>query len=138
MSRRAKKSDKATAAAAVIVKQSAEYLQNNPDAIKKVLKAFPQKLSANSEKITFATGITAMFYAIKDPKTGLKVKALLAAALAYFILPFDVIPDWLAGIGFTDDLAVVLMVLRQVSGSVTEEHYELARRRLQRKQQPPQ
>ena len=73
-----------------------------------------------------------MYYALKDPKTSIKVKVILAAALAYFIMPIDVIPDWILGFGFTDDLAVIVMVLKQLSGSVTEEHYSLARRRLQR------
>ena len=126
------KSDKATTAAMSAVKHGADYLQKNPDAIKKILTEFPGKLSESSGKITFATQATAMYYALRDPKTSLRVKALIAAALAYFIMPFDVIPDWIVGIGFTDDLAVVLMVLRQLAGSITEEHYELARRRLQR------
>jgi len=73
-----------------------------------------------------------MYYALRDSKTPLKVKALLGAALAYFIMPVDLIPDWIVGIGFTDDLAVVMMVLRQLAGAITEEHYELARVRLQR------
>jgi len=132
MARWFSKSDKATSAAMTAVKHSAEYLQKNPDALKKILSEFPGKLSETSGKITFATQATAMYYAVRDPKTSIKVKALLGAALAYFIMPFDLIPDWIVGFGFTDDLAVVMMVLRQVSGSITEEHYDLARRRLQR------
>ena len=119
--------------AAKVFQQIAVHLQRNPDAIKKITNAFPSKLDKSAEKISFATGITAMYYAIKDPNTSTKVKALMAAALAYFIMPIDVIPDWLVGIGFQDDLGVVLMVLRQVAGEVTPEHYELARRRLKRK-----
>lgn len=126
------KSDKVATAATAVVKQGAEYLQKNPDALKKILSEFPGKLSEVSGKITFATQATAMYYAVRDPKTSMKVKALLGAALAYFIMPFDLIPDWIVGFGFTDDLAVVMMVLRQVAGSVTQEHYELAGRRLQR------
>jgi len=124
------KSDKVARAATTVVKQGADYLQKNPDAIKKIISEFPGKLSESSGKITFATQATAMYYALRDPKTPLKVKALIGAALAYFIMPFDLIPDWIVGIGFTDDLAVVLMVLRKLAGSITEEHYELARRRL--------
>jgi uncharacterized membrane protein YkvA (DUF1232 family) len=125
-------SDKTTSAAMSAVKQGADYLQKNPDALKRILSEFPGKLSESSGKITFATQATAMYYALRDPKTPLKVKALIGAALAYFIMPFDLIPDWIVGLGFTDDLAVVMMVLRQLAGSITPEHYELARRRLQR------
>jgi len=125
-------SGKTTSAAMSAVKQGADYLQKNPDALKRILSEFPGKLSESSGKITFATQATAMYYALRDSKTPLKVKALIGAALAYFIMPFDLIPDWIVGLGFTDDLAVVMMVLRQLSGSITPEHYELARRRLQR------
>ena len=118
MARQSRKSAALTTAAVAAVKQSADYLQKHPDAIKKVLKEFPKKLDSTSDKISFATQATAMYYAVRDPKTSLKVKALLAAALAYFILPLDFIPDWLVGIGFTEDLAVILMVLRQLSGSI--------------------
>jgi len=125
-------SEKATSAAMSAVKHGADYLQKNPDALKKILTEFPGKLTESAGKITFATQATAMYYALRDPKTSLKVKALIGAALAYFIMPFDLIPDWIVGIGFTDDLAVVMMVLRQLAGAITEEHYELARVRLQR------
>ena len=130
MARKSKNSQKPNIVAAKLVQQIAEYFQTHPDAIKRVVNEFPKKLDSANGKISFGTKVTAMYYAIKDRKTPVKVKALLAAALAYFILPIDVIPDWLVGIGFTDDLAVVLMVLRQVAGSVTDEHYELARNRL--------
>lgn len=36
----------------------------------------------------------------------------LAGALAYFILPLDLIPDWIAGSGFLDDAAVLGAVMR--------------------------
>ena len=118
--------------AMAIVAKLSEYFRNNPDAIKEVLTDFPRKLKENTGRVSFATQATAMYYALRDPKTSLKTKALLAAALAYFIMPIDVIPDWFFGLGFTDDLAVIVTVLRQLSSSITPEHYELARRRLKR------
>lgn len=44
----------------------------------------------------------------------LSTQALLAvvAALLYFVTPLDAIPDWLLGVGFVDDLAVLAWVLR--------------------------
>lgn len=119
-------------AAMSLVTKLTDYFRKNPDAIKQVLHDFPQKLRENSGRVSFATQATAMYYALRDPKTSLKTKALLAAALAYFIMPIDVIPDWIVGLGFTDDLTVIVLVLRQLSGVITDEHYELARRRLKR------
>jgi len=47
----------------------------------------------------------------RDPRTPLPLKALFAAALAYVLLPIDVIPDVIPIIGHADDLTVLLLVL---------------------------
>jgi uncharacterized membrane protein YkvA (DUF1232 family) len=116
------------------VKATTDFFSNNPDKIQAILDAFPKKLTA-AGKIPFAEQITAAYYALRDSKTPFKVKATLAAALAYFIMPADLIPDLVAGFGFTDDFAVLLLVLKRVSGSITDEHFELARRRLKGEQE---
>ena len=113
----------------------AKDLEKNPLKIEEILDALPRKLSETSGKIPFAEQFLAVFYAVKDPKTPIKAKAMLAAALAYFIVPTDLIPDFVVGFGFTDDFAVLTMVLRHLSTTVTKEHYELARRRLQSNEQ---
>lgn len=112
------------------LKTTTDFFTKNPDKIQAILDAFPKKLTSVG-KIPFAEQITAAYYALRDPKTPLKVKATLAAALAYFILPTDFVPDFIAGFGFSDDFAVLLLVLKRVSSSITDQHYELARRRLQ-------
>ena len=113
-----------------------EDLMLNPDRITKILNAFPSKLSASADKIPFKIQLTAAYYAVRDPNTSIKVKATLAAALAYFILPTDFFPDLIAGIGFTDDLAVLMLVLKRLGPAITKEHYVLARRRLESEQKP--
>jgi uncharacterized membrane protein YkvA (DUF1232 family) len=60
------------------------------------------------------------------------VKAVLVGALAYFVLPFDAIPDALPLVGFTDDAAVLLTALRMVAGHMRAEHREAARAALAR------
>ena len=137
MSRRFKGSGNMGRSAMTIVRRLYHHFQNNPDAMKKVIAEFPDKVKDSSGRVSFTMQATAMYYALRDPHTSIKVKAMLAAALAYFIMPFDLIPDWIVGLGFTDDFAVVVMVLRQVSGSITQEHYDLARRRLQGNQESP-
>jgi uncharacterized membrane protein YkvA (DUF1232 family) len=116
------------------VNRSVTDILSNPEKIAEILNAFPAKLSASADKIPFKTQITAAYYAVKDPNTSIKVKATLAAALAYFILPTDLLPDFIAGLGFTDDFAVLFLVLRRLGPAITEEHYELARRRLEGEQ----
>jgi len=113
----------------------AKDLEKNPSKIEEILDALPRKLNETSGKIPFAEQILAIFYAVKDPKTPIKAKTMLAAALAYFIVPTDLIPDFVIGFGFTDDFAVLTMVLRHLSTTVTNDHHELARRRLQSDEQ---
>lgn len=36
-----------------------------------------------------------------------KVKAILAVAILYLLSPFDLVPDWIMGFGFLDDLTVI-------------------------------
>lgn len=117
------------------LEESTKKYQSNPEKIAAILNEFPGKLSKNSEKIPFAEQITAVYYAVKDPSTSLKVKATLAGALAYFILPTDFFPDFLAGFGFSDDFAVLMLVLKRIGPAIKPEHYDLARRRLQRDQE---
>jgi uncharacterized membrane protein YkvA (DUF1232 family) len=56
----------------------------------------------------------------------------MLAALAYFVMPVDAIPDVFAGIGFTDDAAVIAALLATVGANVRKRHHELAREALRR------
>ena len=80
--------------------------------------------------IPFARDLVAAFYCALDPQTPLRVRGILLAALAYFIMPFDVIPDFFAVIGYTDDVAVLAAAFAMVSGNIRPQHYEAADRAL--------
>lgn len=107
-------------------------LARDPEQIRAILEQFPAKLAQTAGRIPFAEQLVAVYYAVRDPRTSVKVKATLGAALLYFIVPTDAIPDFVAGFGFTDDFAVLTLALRKVGTAVRDEHYDLARRRLQR------
>ena len=62
-----------------------------------------------------------LYYVLKSPNVPLKVKAEIVGALGYLILPFDLIPDWLPVVGYTDDLAALLAVIRNVSPYITKD-----------------
>lgn len=68
----------------------------------------------------------------RDRRTPLHLKALLAAALAYLVLPLDLIPDAIPILGQADDLTVLLLVLdlfiANAPPDVRRQHAELARR----------
>ena len=78
--------------------------------------------------IPFSEDAVAAFYCATDPATPLRVKAALFGALAYFVLPFDVIPDFVAGLGYTDDAAVLIAALKLVGSAIKDSHREAARR----------
>ena len=69
-------------------------------------------------------------YMMKSDDVSLKTKLILSAALGYFILPFDFIPDFAPIIGFADDLGVLLLVLRQMATHITPEIRRNAREHL--------
>lgn len=62
-----------------------------------------------------------------DPKVPKNVKLIVASGLSYFLLPFDSIPDFLVGIGFSDDLGVLLGITYMVASHITTEHKQKAR-----------
>lgn len=102
-----------------------------------VRRGFWTKIKATAARIPFAEDAIASYYAAFDLRTPLRVRAMLLAALAYFILPLDVIPDIFPVIGFTDDAAVLMAVLKLLSGHVTPEHYAAARDALARMKNRP-
>jgi uncharacterized membrane protein YkvA (DUF1232 family) len=59
-----------------------------------------------------------LYYAAQDPRTPPWAKKAIYAGLAYFIVPFDLIPDFVPGIGFTDDAGTLLFTLFAVSAYV--------------------
>ena len=83
-------------------------------------------------KLTFAEDLLAAYYCAFDQQTPLHVQAALWGAIAYFILPFDFIPDVLPVLGFTGDAAVLATAIRLVASHITAEHREAARAVLRR------
>ena len=88
---------------------------------------FWKKLLKVAGRIPFAEDAATAYFCAIDPQTPSKVKALLLAALAYFVTPIDVIPDFVAGLGFTDDAAVLAMALALVASNIRDIHKRRAR-----------
>lgn len=55
-----------------------------------------------------------LYYALKSDKVTAQEKMMIIGALGYFISPLDVIPDFIPMIGFSDDLAVLIFVLKKL------------------------
>lgn len=94
---------------------------------KRVRQGFWQTLKRAAGHIPFMEDVVAAYYAALDSKTPLRVRGTLLAALAYFVLPVDIIPDFLLGFGFTDDLAVLTAAIASIQGHITPAHRKAAR-----------
>lgn len=87
-------------------------------------KSFWKKVQRIARKTgaTLLQPVFTLYYLIQDPGVSLQHKAYIVGALGYFILPLDLIPDGiLPVIGFTDDIAVMSLVLKLVKDSITPE-----------------
>jgi uncharacterized membrane protein YkvA (DUF1232 family) len=100
-----------------------------PDEVQ-VRRGFWDKVRATLGRVGFLEEAVAAFYCATDPRTPKWVKATLLGALAYFVMPFDAVPDFLVALGYTDDLAVLLGAIRAVGGHVTDDHRARARETL--------
>ena len=81
-------------------------------------------------KLPFAEDLLAAYYCAFDRETPRHVQLALLGALAYFILPFDFMPDMLPILGFTDDAAVLATAIKLVSSHIRPEHRALAKEKL--------
>lgn len=97
-----------------------------------VRRSFFPKLARVLARVPFAEDLLAAYYCAFDRATPVKAKGVLLGALAYFVLPVDMLPDMVLGLGFTDDLAVLLAAINVVSTHVTAAHRTRARDALDR------
>lgn len=71
-----------------------------------------------------------LYYTLQSDRISTKDKAIIVGALGYMISPIDVIPDAIPIAGLTDDLAVLLYVLKKICVDVDPEVKERARKKL--------
>src|ERR1700758_2866243 len=90
------------------------------------------KLKQVAAKVPFVEDLLAAYYCAFDKQTPRHVQAALLGAIAYFILPFDFIPDMLPVLGYTDDAAVLATAIRLVASHIKPEHRDAARAALKR------
>lgn len=93
-------------------------------------RTFWRKLVRVLTHIPFADDLVAVWYCALDSTTPVHVRALLWGAVAYFILPTDFVPDYLAGLGFSDDAAVIATVMSLLGRHLTPQHRAAAAAKL--------
>jgi uncharacterized membrane protein YkvA (DUF1232 family) len=93
----------------------------------RVARGFWPKMRKVAASVPFASEALAVWYCARDDETPVAAKGMMFAALAYFVMPFDAIPDVIAGIGYTDDAAVFMAVLGLVGRHLKPRHRAAAR-----------
>lgn len=90
------------------------------------------KLSAVARKagVKAVYAVLLLYYALESPNTSTKDKSIIYGALGYFILPLDLVPDFIPLAGFGDDLGALVWAISRVVANITDEVREKARTKL--------
>ncbi len=104
-----------------------EILGPEDEARKESVKtSFWRTMKKAARYIPFADEIVAAYFCAMDPETPTRVRVILLGALAYFVMPFDTIPDFLIAFGFSDDATVLMAAITAVRSYITPAHYKAA------------
>ena len=107
-------------------KELEQYRKNFTDKdFWKKLQRFAVK--AGSKAVYYAL---VLYYTLMDDNTPARYKAIIAGALGYFILPIDLIPDFIPFTGMADDWAALLAAIAYVSTAITPDIKAKARLKL--------
>lgn len=98
----------------------------------RVARGFWPKIARAAAHIPFARDALSVWYCARDDDTPIAAKGMMLAALAYFVLPVDAIPDFIAGLGYTDDAAVFAALMAVIGRNLKPRHRDAARRDIER------
>jgi uncharacterized membrane protein YkvA (DUF1232 family) len=90
-----------------------------------------------AKSIPFLDEVVAGYFCALDPATPTRVRGILLGSLAYFVLPLDFIPDILLGLGFSDDVAVLMAALTAIRTHITPAHRAAAQKAIQNLDRDP-
>ncbi|MBQ9661014.1 MAG: DUF1232 domain-containing protein [Bacteroidales bacterium] len=92
-----------------------KYIPNyDADKFRRKLRRSLRRLGAKSAYYALI-----LYYALQDPQVSRKDKGIILGALGYFLLPFDLVPDFLPGVGYTDDIAALAYAVYKVWHCIT-------------------
>lgn len=93
----------------------------------RVARGFWPKMRKVASRVPFAADALSLWWCARDPATPTAAKGMMFAALAYFVLPTDAIPDVLPALGFTDDAAVIAALIAIVGKNLKARHKDSAK-----------
>ena len=112
------------------LRKSGVKLPDNPEAYTRT--GIGAKVRRYAGKVQFIRDAVAMYYCAIDGKTPAAARALAFAALAYFVMPVDLVPDAIPGVGMLDDATVIGLAMAALQYVLSDEHREKAARLLTR------
>ena len=113
-----------------ILTEDGRYIPKSIERDERTARGLVPKLMKMVGRIPFADDLVSAWFAARDPVTPMRAKAVLFAAVAYFVTPMDMLPDFITGLGFTDDATVLATALGLVGMHVKDTHRVAARRLL--------
>lgn len=113
---------------AVLAPVSAEETRRREE---RVRSKFWRTVKRAARQIPFMDEVVAAYYCALDTETPTRARGILLASLAYFVLPTDLIPDFLVAFGFTDDLAVLTAAITAIRPHIKDHHRDAAKRALE-------
>nr|WP_106782210.1 DUF1232 domain-containing protein [Lysinibacillus timonensis] len=89
-------------------------------------KKFINKIKGSGFKLGFKAlhGATTLFSALKSPDMPKQNKLLIAGVLGYFILPTDLLVDFLPAVGLADDGFLIMQAISTIYSSITDDMKE--------------
>lgn len=114
--------------AKVLYLEKAKGILAEEGQLKKLMESVAKRIQAlgNNPKVQSAIGPLMIFKRMinahrnGEHKIPLKTQGLLVLGLLYFVLPFDIIPDFIPLLGYADDLSVILAIFKAVQDEVNE------------------
>ena len=95
-------------------------------------RQFWRKIKREVASVPFLEDVLTAHYCAFDRNTPVHVKAVLVGAIVYWVVPDDLVPDYLPIIGYAADAAVLGMAIKMMSSHIKPEHREAARRTVAR------
>lgn len=116
----------------ILYQKVSQYVADNIDKFQQWYSdsQLDEKLTAVAKKVgaTLIYPVLLLYSLLKSTDTKAGDKCFIIASLAYFIMPADVIPDIIIGLGYSDDALALTAALKKISSSITPELMELTKK----------
>ena len=116
----------------ILYQKVSQYVADNADKIKQWYSdsQLDEKLKSVAKKVgvVLIYPVLLLYNMLKSADTKAGDKCFIIASLAYFIMPADIIPDIIVGLGYSDDALALTTALKKISSSITSELMDLTKK----------